>query len=84
MSDQRSCESCGMPLQSAEDFGGGLLDNKYCVHCTDEGGNLRPYEQVLENLKGFAIRTMGVPEEEALQIAQEGLSRLPAWRNQSE
>jgi len=55
------------------------LDNKYCVHCTDVKGNLKPYEAVLENLQAFAIRNMGVSETEALKMAQEGMSKLPAW-----
>ncbi len=81
MSDQKSCESCGMPLRNKEDFGGGRLDNKYCIHCTNSEGNLKPYEVVLENMKNFAIRNMGISETEALKMAEEGMSKLPAWQN---
>jgi hypothetical protein len=70
-----------MPMRNQQDFGGGLLDNQYCVHCTDVEGNLKPYEQVLENMKNFAIKTMGVSEAEALKMAQEGMAKQPAWQN---
>ncbi len=80
MTDQKSCESCGMPLRSKEDFGGGRLDNKYCVHCTDSEGNLKAYQEVRENMKNFAIRNMGISETEALKMAEEGMSKLPAWQ----
>ena len=79
MSEQKSCSSCGMPMRNDQDFGGGRLDNEYCVHCTDVEGNLKPYETVLANLQAFAIRNMGVSETEALKMAQEGMSKLPAW-----
>jgi hypothetical protein len=73
-----------MPMRNQQDFGGGLLDNTYCVHCTDAEGNLKPYEVVLENMKNFAIRSMGVSEAEALKMAQEGMAKQPAWQNVSQ
>ncbi len=82
MSNQKSCESCGMPLRNKADFGGARLDNSYCVHCTDSAGELKPYTEVLENMKNFAVRTMGVSETEALKMAQEGMAKLPAWQSQ--
>ncbi len=81
MSNEKSCESCGMPMRNQEDFGGGRLDNQYCAYCTGADGNLKPYEVVLENMKNFAVRTMGVSETEALKMAQEGMAKQPAWRN---
>ncbi len=81
MSEQKYCESCGMPLRKAEDFGGGKMDNKYCVHCTDAEGNLKSYEAVLEGMKHFALRNMGVSEGEALKMAKEGMARQPAWQH---
>jgi len=68
-------------MRIAEDFGGGRIDNKYCVHCTDSEGALKPYQEVLENMKAFAIKTMGISELEANKMAQEGMAKLPAWKN---
>ena len=81
MTDEKSCASCGMPMRNPGNFGAGRPDNAYCVHCTDEQGHLKPYQQVLENLKNFAIKNMGISEAEALLMAQQGLSRQPAWQN---
>lgn len=75
------CQSCGMPMRNPQDFGGGRPDNRYCVYCTDVEGNLKPYEVVLENMKNFTIRMMGVSENEALKMAQEGMAKQPAWQN---
>jgi hypothetical protein len=81
MTENVFCESCGMPMKTPADFGGGRTDNHYCVYCTDAEGTLKPYETVLANMKNFAIRTMGVAEAEALKMAQEGMAKLPAWKN---
>lgn len=81
MTDETICESCGMPMRSADDFGGGRTDNAYCVHCTDEAGELKPYEVVLAGMQQFAVRSMGVAESEALRMAKEGMAKLPAWRD---
>ena len=81
MSDPKSYESRGMPMRTKEQFGGGRPDNKYSVYCTDAAGTLKPYDVVLENMKNFVIRTMGVSEQEALMTAQEGMSKLPAWKD---
>lgn len=81
MSEPTFCQSCGMPMREPQDFGGGRQDNLYCVHCSDEQGTLKPYEVVLEGMKDFAMRSMGVSEAEALQMAREGMARLPAWQN---
>jgi len=64
-----------------EDFGSGRLDNKYCLHCTENEGNLKACDEVLENMKAFAVKTIGVSEVEALKMAQERMSKLPAWQD---
>jgi len=33
----------------------------------------------LEGLKLFTIQNMGLSEEDALKLAEEGLSTMPAW-----
>lgn len=84
MSEEKFCESCGMPLRQPKDFGGGRLDNKYCVHCTDEKGGLKPFEVVFAGMQQFAIMNMGVSEEEALKIAKETMAKMPAWAGRKE
>ena len=80
MSEQKYCESCGMPLRSKKDYGGGKSSNKYCVYCCDAEGNLKSYKEVLEGMKNFMMKNMGVTEEQALKTAKEGMAKLPAWQ----
>jgi hypothetical protein len=83
MKKEQFCESCGMPLKDYKDFGGGKLDNKYCVYCCDTSGKLFPYEVVLENMKNFIIKTSGISQEKALLTAKENMSKMPAWMGKS-
>ena len=75
----KMCESCGMPMRKHEEFGGGNTDNKYCVHCTDDQGSLKPFDVAFEGMKMFAKQTMGVSEEEAEKNAREMMAKMPAW-----
>lgn len=81
MSNEKICESCGMPMRTKEEFGGSIEGNNNCVHCCDEQGKLKPYDQVLEGMKNFMIKTMGITEEEALKSAKEHMAKMPAWKN---
>ena len=79
MSVQKFCESCGMPLRTKEDFGGGRLDNSYCIHCTDENGTLKSYDDVLEGMKSMIIKNMGISETEDSKMAKENLAKMSVW-----
>jgi len=79
--EEKICESCGMPMRKKEEFGGGRFDNRYCVHCTDEEGNLKPFKVKLEEMKNFIASRMDLSEEKALQMAKENMSKMPAWKN---
>jgi hypothetical protein len=81
MSDPKLCESCGMPMRETSDYGGGRMDNRYCVHCTDQTGALKPYDEVLAGMQAFAVKMMGVSGDEALKMAREGMAKMPAWQN---
>ena len=70
------CQSCGMPMKDAKP---GAM---YCQYCTDDSGQLRPYEQVLEGTKrGYFMQMLGQPEATAATSAREHLSKMPAWKS---
>ena len=70
----QSCQSCGMPLQNADP------GQMYCGHCTDEAGNLQPYEAILEGtIQGYFMGMQNMPRDEAEQAAKEHLGKMPAW-----
>lgn len=78
---QKICESCGMPMKKAEEFGGQNPENKYCVYCTDESGALKPFEQKLEDMTGFIMKTSDLSKEKAEQMAKDTMSKMPVWKS---
>jgi len=69
-----SCQSCGMPLKEAK------AGQMYCQYCTDEHGQLRPYEQVYEGtVSGFFMAMQKMPRKDAEKAAGEHLKKMPAW-----
>ena len=70
-----SCQSCGMPLSDAEP------GQMYCQYCTDEQGQLRTYETVLEGtIQGYFMGMQKMSREEAELAAREHLAKMPAWQ----
>lgn len=81
MSKEKKCESCGMPMRKAKDFGGRDTSNKYCGHCTTESGKLKSYEEVLDGLTNFIVQMQGLERRQAEKAARDGLSKMPTWKN---
>ena len=77
---EKICQSCGMPMRKAEEFGGQNTDNNYCVYCTDEKGNLKPFDQKLEDMTHFIMKTSDLNHEKAEQMAKETMCKMPAWK----
>jgi len=80
MAEEKICESCGMPMHSPEDFGGGKPGNLHCKYCTDEQGNLKDFDTRLEDLTRFVISRSGVDRTVAVQMARENMAKMPAWK----
>ena len=74
-----NCESCGMPMMSAEQFGGGNMENRYCAICCHADGRLRSYEDVLEGMVDLMMNNRGLDRAAAETAASEYLSTMPAW-----
>jgi hypothetical protein len=44
-----TCDSCGMPLESAADHALGDAENSHCKHCAPDGV-LQPFEERFERM----------------------------------
>ena len=75
------CESCGMPMMSVSDFGGGKESSKYCILCVTEAGDLKSFEHKIEDLTLFVRNRLTVDDIEARTLAIESLLDMPAWKN---
>jgi hypothetical protein len=76
-----SCHSCGMPLEKPEDHACGDINHKFCTHCTDEKGQLKPYAEILTGMANYLVHSQGVDKAAAEQIAKGVLAQQPAWKD---
>jgi hypothetical protein len=76
------CDSCGMPMVTAEEHGGGIESNKYCRYCTDADGNLKGEAEVRDGMIKFTMKTTGKSREEAEDQVKRHMREMPAWKGE--
>jgi hypothetical protein len=76
-----SCFSCGMPFEKASDHALGDVNHKFCSHCTDSQGQLKPYEEILIGMVNYLMHSQDVSKAAAIEIAKGLLAEQPAWRD---
>lgn len=78
------CISCGMPMTKPSDYPLEDESKDYCKFCARQGGSMQSYPEKLEGTTEFLVRTQGLDEEAARQVAVRTMAKLPAWKNLSE
>ena len=73
------CESCGMPMKKLSEFAKLNLKSKYCTYCTNEKGNLKPFEQKREEMINFHMQENKVTRKEAEKLIDKLMKRMSAW-----
>lgn len=76
----KTCIACGMPMVKPEEFAAGDTAKDYCVHCSRPDGSMQTYEEKLDSMSGFIVKTQGFDEGAARQAAGELMAKLPAWQ----
>ncbi len=84
------CAACGMPMETDEDRGGGDSANEWCVHCCNDDGSHKSYDEVLNGMAMFmlsdACAQAGLEKaesmEDALACAKAYMQTMPAWAGQ--
>jgi hypothetical protein len=69
---QHQCQSCAMPIET------GI----YCQYCSDEKGNLQPFEERFERMVQWMSRQQpDLSREEAQKQTLAYMAQMPAWRD---
>jgi hypothetical protein len=76
----KTCIACGMPMKTPADFAMGDTGKDYCVHCARPDGTMQSYEEKLDSMTGFIVRTQGLDERAARDAARGMMAQLPAWK----
>lgn len=81
----KTCQSCGMPMQSDADFGteaDGTLSEDYCTYCYQNGAFTEPgitIEEMAEKGGAILSQMYDIPPENAKAFCKEQLSCLKRW-----
>ena len=75
----QTCISCGMPIRLASEAAEGKRERPYCHYCSKPDGSMKDYEEVLEGMSEFLIRSQGIDRAVAIKLAAETMASLPAW-----
>jgi hypothetical protein len=75
----KTCNACGMPMESSEDYALKDTSKDYCRYCCKPDGSMQSYEEKLESFTRYVMKDEGLDEPAARLKAIESMSRLPAW-----
>lgn len=82
------CQSCGMPMTEAEQFGtnadGGRCE-EYCTYCYQGGEFTAPdmtLEGMIAHVAAIGVDKLGMREAQAQAMAANMLPQLGRWRRQ--
>ncbi len=83
--ETKICQSCGMPMEAAEDFGtnaDGSRSKEYCQYCWQDGKFTSEVDlpEFIEMQVAIAVEKMGMEENEAREVAETTLPELDRWR----
>lgn len=83
------CQSCAMPMESAEQFGtnaDGSRNEDYCVYCMQDGNftHEQTLEQMVESSIPFVLEDKVFPDAETARAALlELYPKLKRWQSQT-
>ena len=75
------CIACGMPMEKSEEFAQNNPEKDYCVNCAAPDGSMQTYEEKLDSLTGFIVKTQGFDPAAAKAAAGKMMLKLPAWKD---
>jgi hypothetical protein len=70
-------------MRTPTDFAGSRLDAVYCSTCGDEGGQLKPWDAVLQANADYLVREQGLDPGAARGMASALLATMPAWKDRA-
>lgn len=77
----KQCIACGMPMKNPEDFANGDSRKDYCRYCARPDGTMQSYDEKLDSLTDFIVKTQGLNEKSANAAAKAMMAKLPAWKS---
>ena len=79
----KQCIACGMPMKSSEDFAMGDSNKEYCKYCCRPDGTMQSFDEKLNSLTNFIVKTQGLDNNAAICAAKSMMAKLPAWQTET-
>jgi hypothetical protein len=79
----KTCIACGMPMETPADHALGDESKEYCVYCARPDGTMESYEEKLDGMTNFIVRTQGLDAAVARSTARAMMAQLPAWKDRT-
>jgi hypothetical protein len=76
-----TCESCGLPMATAEDHAPGHPESRWCRYCSTADGQLQPFEERFERMTQWSMRKRGLDRAAAESATREHMRTMPVWRD---
>jgi hypothetical protein len=70
-----------MPMEKTEEFAMQDESKDYCIHCARPDGSMQSYDEKLESMTGFIVKTQGLDDSAAKDAAKTMMAKLPAWKD---
>ncbi|SCW56094.1 Putative zinc ribbon domain-containing protein [Paenibacillus tianmuensis] len=83
--DKQFCQSCSMPLNTAEDFGtnaDGSRNEEYCTYCYQGGAFTSPdatVQSMIEECVPHVVEGQGISEQQAREMLNQVIPSLKRW-----
>ncbi len=83
--EAKICQSCGMPMTKAEEFGteaNGTANEEYCVYCYKDGAftDSGTLQEMIDSCVPFLVKD-GMEEGAARAMLQEQMPKLKRWKS---
>ncbi|MDR2698483.1 MAG: zinc ribbon domain-containing protein [Candidatus Methanoplasma sp.] len=75
----KTCIACGMPMKDASEHAMNDPKKDYCIYCARPDGSMQSFDEKLESMADFIVRTQGFDRKAALRAAEDMMKKLPAW-----
>ena len=77
----KTCIACGMPMREASDHAMSDVKKDYCKYCARPDGSMQSFEEKLEGMTYFVMRTQGFDMKAARRAAEDMMRKLPVWES---
>jgi hypothetical protein len=69
-----------MPMNSVDEHAMGDVARNYCRYCARPDGSMQSFDEKLESMTQFIVKTQGLDAIAARETAKRTMLKLPAWK----